>query len=275
MNLRRAPSLALLLALAACKPDAATPDGADAGAVAAPSSLAGPVQSPLSTELKDEIETAPTHVIGISYPPAINQYPGLAQVVGDYARGARNSLMQSLQALGDEKPRAPYELSLSFEQVLSTPELIGIAADGSLYTGGAHAAPLVARIVWLPKSDTQLTAAALVPSPAGWQAISAHVREQLLTRASLRADADALSPEERESLLQSASRFIDEGAGAEVGNFQQFLPVLGADGRIAALRFVFPPYQVGPYSDGTQEVEVPASVLKPYLAPEYAALFVP
>ena len=37
--------------------------------------------------------------------------------------------------------------------------------------------------------------------------------------------------------------------------------------------FVFPPYQVGPYSDGTQSVDVPASVLLPYVGAAYAGLF--
>ena len=50
------------------------------------------------------------------------------------------------------------------------------------------------------------------------------------------------------------------------------------DGRLEtldwpALRFVFPPYQVGPYADGTQTVDVPAEVLRPHIAPEYAGLF--
>ena len=42
---------------------------------------------------------------------------------------------------------------------------------------------------------------------------------------------------------------------------------------LAGLRFVFPPYQVGPYSDGTQTVEVPAAVLLPHVAPTYRGLF--
>ena len=44
--------------------------------------------------------------------------------------------------------------------------------------------------------------------------------------------------------------------------------------KLAGLRFVFAPYQVGPYSDGTQTVEVPADVLLPHIAPAYRSLFV-
>ena len=66
---------------------------------------------------------------------------------------------------------------------------------------------------------------------------------------------------------------IDEGTEPDIDNFDQFEPVVGADGKLRALRFVFPPYQVGPYSDGTQTVEVPASVLLPHVAAEYRPLF--
>ncbi len=41
-----------------------------------------------------------------------------------------------------------------------------------------------------------------------------------------------------------------------------------------ALRFVFPPYQVGPYADGTQTVEIPSDVVLPKIAPVYRHLFV-
>ena len=74
-------------------------------------------------------------------------------------------------------------------------------------------------------------------------------------------------------MLRNGTRMIDEGTVPAAASFDQFEPIAGADGRLAGLRFVFPPYQVGPYSDGTQSVEVPAAVLLPVVAPAYRALF--
>ena len=74
--------------------------------------------------------------------------------------------------------------------------------------------------------------------------------------------------------LKNATDMIEQGTEPEVENFANFEPVLGPGGKIAALRFVFPPYQVGPYSDGTQTVEVPAAVLLPHIAPAERGLFV-
>jgi len=148
-----------------------------------------------------------------------------------------------------------------------------VAADGSLYTGGAHGSPLIARFVWLPQRKAMLDAGALVPQPAGWQAISDFVREQLHTALSQRIDADDVPADDRADMLKQAGQMIDEGTEANAGSFSQFEPRLGPDGRIVALRFVFPPYQVGPYADGTQTVDVPADVLLPYVAPPYRSLF--
>ncbi|MFT3668217.1 MAG: DUF3298 and DUF4163 domain-containing protein [Pseudoxanthomonas sp.] len=270
--LARAALLAVLatVSLAACKresapaapgdgtpPKATPPAGADAAPVA----------------LKDAIETTDRYVVGISYPATANRYPGLAKALSDYAAAERAELMEAVDAFGNDKPSAPYELSLAFEQVVDTPQIVAIAADGSRYTGGAHGQPLIARFVWLPQQDKRLTSAALVPDPKGWQAVSDYVREHLHTAVVTRADEDELAPTDRAALIKSTSRMIDEGTKPEPANFSEFVPVLDAAGHVTALRFVFPPYQVGPYADGTQTVDVPASILLPHVAPEYAGLF--
>jgi len=261
----------LALALGACKREADTPAApAQPDAVPAQAPATGVAAAP---ELKDVIETTDAYIVGISYPLTLNKYPGLAQAVAAYSAAARAELMQAVAGFGNDKPSAPYELSLSFEQVVETPELVAVAADGSRYTGGAHGEPLVARFVWLPAQNKLLTADELVPKVESWAAIGAYIREQLHTGVSVRADADEMPPEERLQFVRSADKMIDEGTEPDVDNFSQFQPVVGADGKVTALRFVFPPYQVGPYADGTQTVDVPAAVLLPHVAAEYAGLF--
>jgi hypothetical protein len=263
---------AVVLAFAGCKRDETAP----AASTTVP---AGPVEAPATAEpvgpvqLKDVIETNDRYVIGISYPPTINKYPGLAKVLGDYSDAARAELTEAVEAFGNDKPTSPYELSLSFEQVVETPQLVAVAADGSRYTGGAHGEPLIARFVWLPQQNRLLTAAQLVPQPQGWNAISDYVRLQLRTIAEARAASDDLEPADRIALMKNSTRMIDEGTRANAENFSEFVPLLNAEGKISALRFVFPPYQVGPYADGTQTVDVPAEILRPHIAPEYANLF--
>jgi len=223
--------------------------------------------------LQDVVERDPRYVVGISYPEIARRYPRLAAALKRYADAARAELMQAVSGMGQEKPTTPYDLSLSFTEVVADPHLVAIAAEGSSYTGGAHSNPLVARFVWLPDEDRQLTASELIPDPQAWHDLSGYIREQLQTALSQRVDADRLPPEDRAEIVKGASRMIDEGTTPRPDNFANFEPVLGTDGRIAALRFVFPPYQVGPYADGTQTVDVPADVLLPKIAPAYRHLF--
>jgi len=133
----------------------------------------------------------------------------------------------------------------------------------------------VARFVWLPQQNKALKIDELIVDKNGWRDLSGYVREQLHAALSQRIDADEMPPAERAELMKSALKMIDEGSTPEADNFAQFEPVLAPDNKLSALRFVFPPYQVGPYSDGVQTVEVPASVLLPHVAQAYRDLFAP
>lgn len=261
----------IALAMAGCgKHEAQAPVAApDAAPVAeAPADAA-----PVAVELHDVIDTNARYVLGISYPPAANAYLGLAKALSDYAEHARSELLKAVDELGNDTPTAPYELSLAFDMAVNTPKVVAVSAEGSSYTGGAHGQPLVARFVWLPERQELLTAQALVDSPRGWQAVSDYTRDKLLEQAMVRAQGEDMAPEEQQAQVRNLSKMIDQGTTADAANFAQFEPVMDAAGRIAALRFVFPPYQVGPYSDGTQTVDVPASVLLPHVAAGYRELF--
>lgn len=264
----------LALAAVACQREAEAPQPRQE-----PATQQAPEDPPQAPEtagapvLEDVIERDPRYVIGISYPPEAKQYPGLAAELHRYAQAAREELLQAVASMGEATPSAPYDLSLAFSVVVETPRVVAIAADGSSYTGGAHGNPLVARFVWLPRQEKMLRAQDLFKDEAGWRVVSDYVREQLHAALSTRVEAEDLEPAERVQTIRAAGRMIDEGSGPEPDNFEQFEPVMGLDGRITALRFVFPPYQVGPYADGTRSVVVPAEILAPYLAAPVRGLF--
>ena len=278
IHARRLALAALLpVALAACQRDAAPAADAPVPSPAATATedaaaAPGPAQEP-PLSLADVIETDPRYVVGITYPPAAASDPGLARALHGYAEAARAELMQAVGGL-DAAPAAPYELSLGFRELMRTTDVVAVAADGSLYTGGVHGLPLVARFVWLPREQRMLTADTLLASPADWGPVADYIGEQLGVAAHTRAADEALESADRQRLLSTALKMIGEGTGPQPQNFAQFEPVPAADDRIAALRFVFPPYQVGPYADGVQSVVVPAAVLRPHLAEGVRGLFV-
>ena len=94
-----------------------------------------------------------------------------------------------------------------------------------------------------------------------------------MTALSQRLDADELEGPERAEQLQVGSRMIDAGTSPNPANFSRFEPVMNAEGRIMALRFVFAPYQVAPYVEGTRTVELPARLLLPHVVTTYRSLF--
>jgi len=269
--LRASLFLALLAAasVVGCKRESpeqpAMPAKAPAGTTA--------VATATATDLKDVTENTPDYVIGISYPSVASQYPALAAELKRYAEAARADLLEAAKGREKAGSSAPYELVLPFSVLYASPTLVAVGVDGSSYTGGAHGAPLIARWVWLPQQGKQLRISDLVPDAGGLEAISVLVREQLHTALSQRVDADELPPAERVEVLKGANKMIDDGTAPDPEHFSQFEPLVGANGRIRGLRFVFAPYQVGPYSDGTQTVEVPAASLLPLIAPAYRSLF--
>lgn len=268
-NTRAVVIVMLLALLAACKRSDAPPPAAPP----APASSAMADGPAAAVSLADVIETTPGYIVGISYPPKAAAYPQLAQALHAYAETSRAELMRAVAGLGTQKPVAPYDLSLQFSMVAETPRVVAVAADGSRYTGGNHGAPLVERFVWLPQRQQMLTAEQLIPGADGWVAVSAYVREQLMTGLSNALDEEALEGDARAAQMSSRSRMIDAGTAPAAANFSRYEPVMNADGSIRALRFVFPPYQVAPYSEGTITVDVPARVLTPLVADAYRPLF--
>lgn len=266
---------ALAVALAACQRESPAPPSTTTPGAAPQTAPAAPDATAPATRLDDVSESTADYIIGISYQVSTARYPGLAVELKRYADNARTELIEASKARAQPggATSAPYDLSLTFTDVMETPSVVAVAADGSSYTGGAHGAPLIARFVWLPQTGRLLTSRELVPGADGWKVISDYVREQLHAALSQRVDADALPPEEREEVVKNASRMIDDGTQPDPADFALFEPMAAPDGRLAGLRFVFAPYQVGPYSDGTQTVEVPAEVLLPHIAPEFRTLF--
>ena len=265
----------LLLALAACN-RSPQPQPPQAAAAASPATTAAPAAA--ATDLQDISERNPQYLIGISFPPELKRYPALAAVVKRDAEAMRAEFLRQVAENKDYPGTGPFELSLMYSMVAQSPRIVAVAAEGTSFVGGAHGAPLLERYVWLLPDDRRLTAAELIPDPASWTTVSGFVREHLLAVQKQRFEEDAKSdpqadPAVLKQQLKNATDMVEQGTEPKLENFVDFEPVLGADGKIDALRFVFPPYQVGPYSDGTQKVEVAASVLLPLIAPAERGLF--
>ncbi|MDQ3286786.1 MAG: DUF3298 and DUF4163 domain-containing protein [Pseudomonadota bacterium] len=267
--------LLVTLAVSGCQ-EGQSPDRAQ-GTTRAPVSEVPVAVEQEPVDLEEVLEITPEYMVGITYPQSAIVHPRLAAEMKRYAEEQRAQFMEAVQARAESKGASDdgvlYDLSLRFTQVIDTPQLAAYAAEGSSFTGGAHANALLERFVWLPDQGRLLTFGELVPGKEGREAVAAHVREQLHTALSQRVDADELPAGERSEWISSASRMIEEGTQPDPENLDTFEPVVNSSGKVTALRFVFPPYQVGPYSDGVQTAQVPSAVLRPHVATEYQDMF--
>lgn len=267
--------IGLALLLPACRQEPDPPATPSASTSSAGDTSGATAPAP-QVALTDVSEGDTRYRVGITYPPGIGRHQGLAVALQAYAEKARADLDNALKqaASGKQADTAFYDLTLNYTLLADTPDLVVVAADGSSFLGGAHSVPLIERFVWLPKRNERLRAESLIPAKQGWEAVSDYTREQLHAELSQRVDADELDPVERARILREAGRMIDAGTEPEPAAFRSFEPVLASDGRgIAALRFVFPPYQVGPYTDASTSVEVPAALFLPQVAAAYRDLF--
>ena len=68
--------------------------------------------------------------------------------------------------------------------------------------------------------------------------------------------------------------WVVEGAGPDLKNYNIFVFVPDGNSKIEGLKFIFPPYQVGPYVEGEYEVTVPSAIFYNNLKSQYKNIFV-
>lgn len=168
---------------------------------------------------------------------------------------------------------ARWTLELDFSSCAGTPTLRCIAGDGSVFTGGAHPLPIIERLLYAtPQSKALRPDQLFTDADAALRAISTHARELLLTQRIAQATV-AGAPADAAARAQMRGE-ITSGAEPSAANYRLAEPVVSASGRINALKFLFAPYQVASYAEGTLFAEVPASVFAEWLRPEFAGEFV-
>ncbi len=145
-------------------------------------------------------------------------------------------------AAGDGANIAPAEAS-SLSLDIKYTEQKSARADNFIfsvttYTGGAHGLQATQTFAFSPTGQQIMLPALFKNGVTGLKTIAPYVQEEL-----------AKSPD-------ADPQAIKDGTVPTEANFQNF--IITDDG----LTFIFDPYQVAPYSAGTQTVKVPLSVFK-------------
>lgn len=267
----------LVFALAACE---RAPPAANA-----PAPTATPVETPT---IRVEDSSGTGWVFGAEYPAALERHPALLAAIRARNAAALEELRSSAEQYAADPPppaptsgsdtaaetgqsdleRPPWETRMVWSLPVDGPALATAMLDGYTYTGGAHGIPLIDALHTDPTSGALLDPAGLVADPAGWSLIATLVRTRL--REAVAERHAALGEQERTELLASASAWIDEGTSPDAEHLGLFVPIADSGGRVTAIRWLFPPYQGGPYSDGLQVAEVPLDEIRPAIGPDWA-----
>lgn len=238
------------------------------GVAPAPTSNAAPVT------MQDQVEHTPVYLLGITYPKGVVLPAGLAQDIKAYADASRKRLVDAAAPHKAGDAGVPYDMSLEFRQIAPQAHgLIAIAADGSLYTGGAQGEPLIRRFVWDANGGSMIRSQDLLVGDPAWAAVSASVRDTLMGQIRAKLDDGKQTPEDIDKAMAKMRPIVETGTEPAASEFSEFEPMIDENGKLVGLTFVFPPYQVAGYSDGIQRADVPVSVFRQYLNPKYRGLF--
>lgn len=210
----------------------------------------------------------------IVYPILAPEWRALDAPIRQFAAAQKKDFIGASTA-PDRIPGPDYSLDLTFAVARRTADFVSVITSGSSFIGGAHGMPILASFN-LDLADGKLKTLSdlFADAQTGLQAVSAECRRQLEGRyeAKLRADPGSMTPAQQESDIQSMKRWIEKGTQPAAENFDVFL-IDGLDTRAIGVTVIFPPYQVAPYADGPQQVEVPAKVFYDLLKPEYKDAF--
>jgi len=196
-----------------------------------------PAQWP-STKVSDqtEDESGSDYTIKAVYPVAIDSV-----ITGDFKSFVDSSIAQFQSDIAGSSAEVAdtgkFSLNITYtEQKNSNADNYIFSSDE--YSGGAHDLVSTQTFSFSPTGQEVTLDSLFTNGAAGLNTIAPYVAAQLATT----PDAD--------------SAMIAAGTAPTETNYQNF--TVQSDG----VTFIFDPYEVGPYSDGQQTVQVPVSVFK-------------
>ena len=236
-----------------------------------PPASAGPRDAATALTPNEDAGQGNGYAFHIRFPQMPAEWSTLADALRAYATAQKKDFL----AAHGEAPAANTpvaNLDIEFNIARRTSDFVSVSANGTVDTGGAHPAPIVASFN-LHISDGKLIALSDLFSDAGaaLDALSREARRQLEGRFDAKLH-ETLPEKDQAGALKAMHEWVERGTEAKAENFAVFL-VDGLDAKAIGLTLIFAPYQVASYADGTQQVEVPAKVFYKLLKPEYSDAF--
>lgn len=255
---------AAVLALAACKKEPAP--------APQPSASAAPKQSeapppPVGQDRKVK-ESNDRYEFEFNYPAAADAIPQLkAKFDADLAEQRAQLVTESREAADEAKkegfPFHPHSYSVDWKVVTDLPNWLSLSTIVSTYEGGAHPNYVFDALLWDKAAGGQIAAVDLFTSKAA------------LSKAIGPAFCDAIDSQRAEKRGER----IERESGDMFTNCLDpldYTVILGSAGRVGFDRIgvLVPPYEAGPYAEGSYEVTLPVTAkILALVKPEYRKFF--
>jgi hypothetical protein len=259
------PIAVAVLALAGCKKEQApAPQPSESVAVVESEAPAPPVgQDRKIKESNDRYE------FEFNYPAAADAIPQLkAKFDADLAEQRAKLVTESREAADEAKkdgfPYHPHSFSTDWKVVTDLPNWLSLSTIVSTYEGGAHPNYVFDALLWDKAANGQIAAADLFTSKAA------------LSKAIGPAFCDAIDSQRAEKRGER----IERESGDMFTNCLDPLDytlILGSAGKVGFDRIgiLVPPYEAGPYAEGSYEVTLPVTAkLIALVKPEYRKFFI-
>lgn len=185
--------------------------------------------------------------------------PGLVRELRTEAIAARARAIRTAQqdrAAADPPDPPAHEWQESWHETAETDLLLALSAQTYSFTGGAHGNIALKAVIWDRGMGRRIEFADLFTDAGAAYA--------------------ALRPEFCRALddMRRARRGGKLGADfADCPDPAAYAATLVGDGRIGGIRVLVPPYEAGPWVEGSYEVDLDPAAVRPFLRPRYRLAF--
>jgi hypothetical protein len=259
------PIAAMVLALAGCKQEPAPAPQPSESAVAAEMEAPPP---PVGQDRKVK-EANARYEFEFNYPAAADAIPALkGKLDADLADQRAKLVAESREAADEAKkegyPYHPHSFSVDWKVVTDLPGWLSLSTIVATYEGGAHPNYVFDALLWDKAAGGQIAAVDLFTSKAA------------LSKAIGPAFCDAIDSQRAEKRGER----IERESGDMFTNCLDPLDytlILGSAGKVGFDRIgvLVPPYEAGPYAEGSYEVTLPVTArIIALVKPEYRKFFV-
>lgn len=259
------------LALAACKKEAPVPQpsmNASSGASATPSQAAAAAPAPAG-QARSVKEENDRYDFEYAYPAAAGAIPALkAKLDADLAAQRAELVAEAKEGADDAKqgdyPYHPHSRMMDWKVVTDLPNWLSMSTIVSTFEGGAHPNYVYDAMLWDKTANRQRDALDLFTS------------KKALSDAIGKAFCDAIDRQRTKKRGEPIARASGE-MFTNCLDPVDYTVILGSAGRqgFDRIGILVPPYEAGPYAEGSYEVTLPITgKVLALVKPEYRASFV-